>query len=47
MFPAFMCTISTVASAIGRLTAAEKPGQQQGTGHPYHEAFTLWLIHAI
>ncbi|WP_414738681.1 MFS transporter [Mycobacterium haemophilum] len=50
MFPALMCTISAVASAIGVVDPPRKArtaASDKELANPYRASFTLWRIHAV
>jgi MFS family permease len=50
MFPALMCTIAAVASAIGVIDPPRKSREvasDQELASPYRGSFTLWRIHAV
>ncbi len=50
LFPALLCTVSAVASAIGIVDPPRKPRKtatEKELASPYRGSFTLWRIHAV
>jgi MFS family permease len=50
MFPALLCTLSAVASAIGIVDPprkSRKAATEKELANPYRGSFTLWRIHAV
>lgn len=50
MFPAFVCTASALASAIGIVDPPRKPRKaatEQELASPYRKSLALWRIHAV
>ncbi len=50
MFPALLCMVSAVASAIGIVDPPRKPrhtATEQELANPYRGSFALWRIHAV
>jgi MFS family permease len=50
MFPALLCTVSAVASAIGIVDPPRKPraaATEKELASPYRGSFTLWRIHLV
>ncbi len=50
LFPALLCMVSAVASAIGIVDPPRKPRKtatEKELANPYRGSFTLWRIHAV
>jgi MFS family permease len=50
LFPALMCALSAVASAVGAVNPPRKPRKaatEKELANPYRGSYTLWRIHAV